>query len=213
MKKAIKTLTSLIDYEVGLVTAAATYEIAEIYFHFSQALVNSERPDNLTELELEQYELAIDEQAYPFEEKAISVHEKNMELLDLGIYNEWIDKSIEKLALLLPARYAKPEERESYIERIQPVVKKIELPPPIQDVETTRTPDQLPVDTQKPELSKTDSSDNEQQKSERAGADDAKNNVPEIEESEYDDTQDTETEIEETELQDTDTQVHLMGFF
>jgi len=121
MKKAIATLTKLVDYEVGIVTAAATYEIAEIYFHFSRALMNSERPSNLNEMQLEQYELVLEEQIYPFEEKAISVHEKNMELLDLGIYNEWIDKSIDKLAVLLPARYAKPEEAVQYVETILPV--------------------------------------------------------------------------------------------
>ena len=135
MKKAISTLTKLVDYEVGEVTAAATYEIAEIYFHFSRALMNSERPDNLTELQLEQYELVLEEQVYPFEEKAITVHEKNMELLDLGIYNSWIDKSIEKLAVLLPARYAKPEESLTFVEMIQPVIQK----PVMQKNEPMRT--------------------------------------------------------------------------
>ena len=120
MKKAIATLTALVDYEVGMVTAAATYEIAEIYFHFSRALMESERPANLNEMQLEQYELVIEEQAYPFEEKTINVHEKNLELLDLGIYNEWIDKSIAKLAVLLPARYQKPEEIAQFLEFIQP---------------------------------------------------------------------------------------------
>jgi len=126
MKKAIAALTQLVDYEVGLVTAAATFEIAEIYYHFSRALMESERPDKLTELQLEQYELALEEQVYPFEEKAINVHEKNMELLDLGIYNKWIDKSIEKLAVLLPARYAKPEASVEFIETILPQAKRIE---------------------------------------------------------------------------------------
>jgi len=64
----------------------------------------------LNALELEQYELAIEEQAYPFEEKAIQIHEKNLELLSLGIYSSWIDTSLEKLAKLIPARYAKFEE-------------------------------------------------------------------------------------------------------
>jgi len=121
MKTAIDALTRLVDYEVGIITAAATFEIAEIYFHFSRALMNSERPGNLTEEQLEQYELVLEEQVYPFEEKSINVHEKNMELLDLGIYNEWIDKSIEKLAVLLPARYAKPEEAVQFVETIVPV--------------------------------------------------------------------------------------------
>jgi cellulose synthase operon protein C len=59
--------------------------------------------------ELEQYELAIEEQAYPFEEKAISVHESNLKLIARGVYNQWIDKSLRKLAVFMPARYDKPE--------------------------------------------------------------------------------------------------------
>ena len=43
-----------------------------------------------------------------------------MELLDVGIYNEWIDKSISKLAVLLPARYAKTEQDSTIITLIQP---------------------------------------------------------------------------------------------
>ena len=120
MKQAIDKYTGLVDYEVGQVTAAATYQIAEIYFHFSRALMESERPDNLSDLELEQYNLVLEEQAFPFEEKAIKVHEKNMELLAVGIYNPWIDRSLEKLATLLPARYAKPEVSSEFVESIIP---------------------------------------------------------------------------------------------
>jgi len=120
MKKAIAAYTRLIDYEVGVVTAAATYHIAEIYFHFSRALMDSERPKKLNDLELEQYNLVIEEQAFPFEEKAIKVHEKNMELLERGIYNEWIDNSLRKLSALLPARYAKPEEASEFVEQLVP---------------------------------------------------------------------------------------------
>jgi len=120
MRTAIDTYTKLVDYQVAEVTAAATYHIAEIYYEFSVALLESERPANLNDEELEQYELVIEEQAYPFEEKAISVHEKNMELLDVGVYNEWIDKSIAKLAVLLPARNAKTEQPGAIIASLQP---------------------------------------------------------------------------------------------
>ncbi len=119
MRDAIKTYNQLVEYQVGNVTAAATYYIAEIYYEFNVALVKSERPTNLNEEELEEYELVIEEQAYPFEEKAIEVHEKNMELLDVGIYNEWIDKSIARLAVMLPARYAKTEEASAPVMWIQ----------------------------------------------------------------------------------------------
>jgi tetratricopeptide (TPR) repeat protein len=120
MKAAIDRYTKLVDYEVSEVTSAATYQLAEIYFHFSRALLDSERPGGLSELELEQYNLALEDQAYPFEEKAIDVHEKNIELLSIGVYNKWIDKSIAKLAVLMPARYAKAEEQNTFIKSLTP---------------------------------------------------------------------------------------------
>jgi cellulose synthase operon protein C len=120
MKTATDAFSKLMDYEVGDVTAAATFYLAEIYYDFNRALTESERPKNLNAMELEQYELALEEQAYPFEEKAIEVHVKNLDLLSVGVYNPWIDKSIEKLARLMPARYAKSEETTGFIETIGP---------------------------------------------------------------------------------------------
>ncbi len=109
MKEVTQQFNQLLDYEVADVTAASTFYLAEVYAHFSVALMESERPGNLTPLELEQYELAIEEQAYPFEEKAIVVHESNLELISLGVFNSWIEKSLQKLAKVMPARYDRPE--------------------------------------------------------------------------------------------------------
>lgn len=110
MKTAVNGFTKLVEYQVADVTAASTYYIAEIYYHFSRALMQSERPTNLDDLEMEQYELAIEEQVYPFEEKAIDVHKKNLELLYSGLHSIWIDRSIGKLAAVFPANYARAEE-------------------------------------------------------------------------------------------------------
>ena len=120
MKTAIDKHNKLVDYEVADVTSAVTYHLAEIYYHFSRSLMESERPGKLDDLELEQYNLVLEEQAYPFEEKAISVHEKNIELLSVGVYNKWIDKSIEKLAELVPARYARPEQENTFVDNLLP---------------------------------------------------------------------------------------------
>ena len=120
LKKTIDAFGKLPDYQVGEVTAASAFYIAETYRYFGRALAESERPKNLTALEREQYELALEDQVYPFEEKAISLHEKNLELLDRGVYNTWIDKSIARLAKLVPARYAKFEESMDFVERIGP---------------------------------------------------------------------------------------------
>ena len=109
MDATMKALGALVDYQVGDVTAAATYYMAEVYFGFNRSLMESERPKNMAAAQLEEYELALEDTAFPFEEKAIGVHEKNLELIRTGIYNAWIEKSLAKLATLMPARYAKSE--------------------------------------------------------------------------------------------------------
>lgn len=121
MKAANDAFGKLVSYEVGDVTAASTYYIAEAYFNFSDALKKSERPTDLNELEMEQYEEALDEQSYPFEEKSIKIHEKNVDFIAQGVYNAWIDKSIRRLATIMPGRYAKFEESSSVIESIDNV--------------------------------------------------------------------------------------------
>src|SRR5205814_3111889 len=89
MDVTIKSMGKLVDYEIADVTAAATYYIAETYSDFGHSLLQSERPTNLNTAELKEYEETLDEQAFPFEEKAIKVHEKNMELLRAGVFDEW----------------------------------------------------------------------------------------------------------------------------
>jgi outer membrane protein assembly factor BamD (BamD/ComL family) len=130
MKVATQQFDKLLDYEVGEVTAAATFYLAEIYAHFSKDLRESERPAGLSALEREEYELAIEEQAYPFEEKAIAMHKSNLELISLGVYSEWIDKSLQKLAKFVPARYDKPEEESPVIATLDSYTFAIARPEP-----------------------------------------------------------------------------------
>lgn len=115
MEISLKVYTAMLDYGVADVTVAATYRIADIYYDLTRAILESDRPRNLSKLELEQYDILLEEQAYPFEEKSISLHKKNIELLRRGIYNEWIDKSINQLGELLPIQYAKTEVGEAYV--------------------------------------------------------------------------------------------------
>ncbi|MDJ0938331.1 MAG: tetratricopeptide repeat protein [Woeseiaceae bacterium] len=110
MDAALNAFEALVDYEVADVTAAATYYIAETYFGFSVALLESERPDGLSASQNLDYDMALEEEAYPFEERGIEVHEANYELLTKSaVYNEWVQKSLDKLAVLIPSRYAKNE--------------------------------------------------------------------------------------------------------
>lgn len=115
MQRAVDAYTQAAGYGVAEVMTAATYQIAEIYRHFGKALLASERPGGLSAEEAEQYALLLEEQAYPFEEKAIEVHETNMARIPQGIYDEWVKQSLAQLAQLMPARYAKQERAEDVV--------------------------------------------------------------------------------------------------
>jgi cellulose synthase operon protein C len=115
MDATIKAMTGLVDYQIADVTAAATFYMAETYFDFSRALKESERPADMKAADLEKFEADLDEAAYPFEDKAIKVHEKNMESLHAGVFNTWTEKSLSRLAEMVPGRYAKSEMSSGFI--------------------------------------------------------------------------------------------------
>jgi tetratricopeptide (TPR) repeat protein len=118
MKTAIDAFTQAAEYGVEEVTTASVYLLAEIYGSFGKELLNSEKPSNLSPEELEQYNILLEEQAYPFEEKAITIHESNVERVKDGTYDEWIQKSFAALKKLNPVRYAKAEKSESVFNAI-----------------------------------------------------------------------------------------------
>jgi hypothetical protein len=109
MNATLAAFDALVDYEVADVTAAATYYIAEIHADFGHSLLESERPADLSSADRAEYDATLEGEAFSFEEKAIAIHEKNLELLGSGVYNPWIDKSLARLAELSPGRYAKSE--------------------------------------------------------------------------------------------------------
>ena len=112
-KKALETALAAYgraaDYAVAPVTTAAAYATADLYRDFGRALLESERPRNLTPDEIEQYDLLLEEQAFPFEEKAIAIHERNARRAAEGLYDEWVRNSFAALAELKPGRYARAE--------------------------------------------------------------------------------------------------------
>jgi tetratricopeptide (TPR) repeat protein len=96
-------------YGVAEVTTAADFAMADLYRDLARALLASERPTGLSAEELEQYDLLLEEQAYPFEEKAIGIHERNARRAREGIYDQWVRDSYAALAQMKPARYGRNE--------------------------------------------------------------------------------------------------------
>ena len=118
MEKVVKSYDNAMKYRVSEITTSATYYIAEIYNDFAGSLLQSQRPKKLSEDELDQYNVLLEEQAFPFEEKAIDIHAANAERVKDNIYDKWVKLSIAALSKLNPIRYAKSEKRESYVEHI-----------------------------------------------------------------------------------------------
>jgi TolA-binding protein len=119
MEDALKAYTVAAEYGVADVATQATYRIAELYHDFGKSMLASQRPKGLSKDELEQYDVLLEEQAYPFEEKAIELHEVNARHAADGIYDEWVRKSYLALSELRPVRYAKTERSEVAIDAIR----------------------------------------------------------------------------------------------
>ncbi len=115
MEDVIEAYSTASDYGVAEVTTAATFRLGEVYEQFSSDLMESDRPTDLAADALEQYEILLEEQAYPFEEKAIDLYKANADRAADGVYDEWVRNSFERLAGLMPGRYAKKERSEDVV--------------------------------------------------------------------------------------------------
>ncbi|MEM7562257.1 MAG: tetratricopeptide repeat protein [Pseudomonadota bacterium] len=116
MQQSIDAYSKAMNYQVAEVTTEATYQIAEIYHDFAKSLMDSQRPKGLSEDQLEEYDLLLEEQAYPFEEKAIDIHLANFKRIPQGSYDEPVKRSLEVLGELMPFRFARMESSDVYVE-------------------------------------------------------------------------------------------------
>ncbi len=119
MEKTIAAYGRAADYNVAEVTTAATHHLGEVYYQLSRALLESPRPRGLSAEELTQYGVLLEEQAFPFEEKAIEIHETNIKRASTGVYDGWVQRSLDALARMVPARYAKTERGDDLVKALR----------------------------------------------------------------------------------------------
>lgn len=115
MQSAVVLYGKVSSYGVAETATEATYAIGEIYREFSKALLESERPRNLSKTENEQYKILLEDQAFPFEEKAIEFYEANLGHIKTGHYDDWVAKSVSRLKILFPTRYNREALLDAYI--------------------------------------------------------------------------------------------------
>lgn len=111
MQATLAAYEEVASYDVQEFSIQSTHRIGDIYASLASDLMASERPAGLNELELEQYNFLLEEQAYPFEESAIEFYSVNVERAWQGIHGDWVKDSYQALATLLPGRFDKSEIR------------------------------------------------------------------------------------------------------
>lgn len=119
LQAAQKRYTQAAQLNVQEFTTASTFHLGQLYADMSLALVHSERPKGLDELELEEYEFIIEEQVFPLEEAAIEIHQTNSGRTRDGLYDRWIKHSFASLAKLMPGQYNRQERVITYVDQIR----------------------------------------------------------------------------------------------
>ncbi len=109
MESSLKAYEQISAYAVAEYTTAATHRIGEIYRSLAKSLMESERPKGLDADALDEYNVLLEEQALPFEDKAIEFFSANVGYVREGVANDWTDRSMAALRELQPARYGKTE--------------------------------------------------------------------------------------------------------
>jgi len=110
LQEVIRNFVAAGTYKMADVITASNFFIGRSLELFKEDILNSPRPEDLSEIELEEYNLLLDEMAYPFEEKALNAYKTNIQrAVKLEILDPWIEKSFERMAQLAPWAYEREE--------------------------------------------------------------------------------------------------------
>lgn len=107
MEQASAALNRAAAYGFSEVSSIALNEMGLLYQDFAGAILASQRPPDLAGEVLAEYQILLEEQAYPFEEKAISAFEHNLGHVRHGLWNEALAQSLASLEVMVPGQYSK----------------------------------------------------------------------------------------------------------
>ncbi len=119
MRITIRYLQKALSYKLIDHSTQATLLMAQIYRSLAKEIMASPRPNKLSKIEMEQYEILLEDQTIPFEDKAIDLYSYNISKIKDGVYTPWVKKSLQALRQLMPARYVRPERIVGYYDSIQ----------------------------------------------------------------------------------------------
>jgi TolA-binding protein len=107
------------DYNILEFVTLSGFKMAGLYQRFADELRAVSIPKGLSAADAESYTRILNEQAAPFTDLAIELHQANIDRAWQGQFNDWITKSFESMKTLQPARYQKVELEVSYGDEIR----------------------------------------------------------------------------------------------
>jgi TolA-binding protein len=91
-----------------------TFRVGSLYEEIAELFRNAPLPDGLTKDEQDEYKYALEDKAFGFEDNAVQVFEANLkQARAYGIKNDWVQRSLNRLAKIAPNRYAGSEAQEA----------------------------------------------------------------------------------------------------
>lgn len=114
LQKASKRYQAAADYGIFEFVTLSSYKIGVLYGQFANELRGAPIPAGLSTEDTQIYTTIIEEQALPFDQLAIELHQANVERAWGGEFDQWIDRSFAQMRLLLPERFNKTELIVSY---------------------------------------------------------------------------------------------------
>ncbi|WP_111642411.1 tetratricopeptide repeat protein [Marinimicrobium alkaliphilum] len=115
MQSAIRHFATSAAYGFAELSSEATHRIGDIYETLARDMLASDRPPELTADERIQYDILLEDRAFPFEDRAIEFYERNLQRARKEGFNPWMTESRKRLEVLFPARYARPPRTGLYL--------------------------------------------------------------------------------------------------
>lgn len=101
-----KRYTDVVAIGNGTYAVASLYRIGSVYQHLAQALQSSRCPAQLSTDECSVYQSALQDKAFPLEEKAVeALHRALSTAYELGMYNTWLTRAQDALKTYEPTKF------------------------------------------------------------------------------------------------------------
>lgn len=115
MQNAIRQFATAASYGFAEIGSEARHRIGAIYETLASDLLDSDRPPELSSDELVQYDILLEDRAFPFEDRAIEFYERNLVRAQEEGFTDWMAQSRVRLETLFPVRYARKPKAGLYV--------------------------------------------------------------------------------------------------